>query len=142
MEIYTSLSGFVGSVFGEHYENSEGKDRLVRTVTLKNQSNTLIRSFQRALPPEVSGNDWKSLQLQGVQPTECVKSPNPDSSEVNQARGTKYGRKVKKHVKLNLLTTKDVYEWLSSSSKEKGFDNENGSTSPTNEEQCWLVSNE
>ncbi|GFS76517.1 integrase catalytic domain-containing protein [Nephila pilipes] len=97
-----------------------GKDGLVRTIKLKNQSSTLIRSLQSALPPEVSGNDWKSLQLQGVQPIECVKSPNPDSSEVNQARGPKYGRKVKKHVKLNLLTTRDVYEWLSSSSKTGG----------------------
>ncbi|GFU03709.1 integrase catalytic domain-containing protein [Nephila pilipes] len=85
-------------------------DGRVRTVKLKTQSSTLIRPFPRALQPEVSGNNWKSFQLHGVQPTECVKSPNPDSTEVNQARGTKYGRIVKKHVKLNLLTTRDAYE--------------------------------
>ncbi|GFT07148.1 integrase catalytic domain-containing protein [Nephila pilipes] len=32
----------------------------------------------------VNRNDWKSLQLQGFQPNESAKAPNPNSSEINK----------------------------------------------------------
>ncbi|GFS95530.1 integrase catalytic domain-containing protein [Nephila pilipes] len=87
-----------------------GKDGLMRIVKLKNQSNTLIRPIQRVFLPEVSENNWKCLQLQGVQPTDTAKSPKQDSSEVNQLLMTRYGRAIRKPTKLNMLIISDVFE--------------------------------
>ncbi|GFT94182.1 DUF5641 domain-containing protein [Nephila pilipes] len=87
-----------------------GKDRLVRTVKLNTQFSTLIRPIQRVFPLGVNENDWKSLQLQGVQRTESAKSPNPDSSEANKPVMTRYSRAIRKLTKLNMLTLSDVFE--------------------------------
>ncbi|GFT31972.1 hypothetical protein NPIL_266401 [Nephila pilipes] len=73
------------------------------------QFSTLIRPIQSVFPLE-NGNDWKSLQFQRVLQTESAKSPNADSSEVNQTLMTRYGSAIRKPTKLNLLIISDIFE--------------------------------
>ncbi|GFX70522.1 integrase catalytic domain-containing protein [Trichonephila clavipes] len=62
-----------------------GKDGLVRTVKLKTQSCTLIRSIQRVFPLEVSGNDITNPPLQKVQQTNLsVSCPNTDTLKATE----------------------------------------------------------
>ncbi|GFS47591.1 hypothetical protein NPIL_270991 [Nephila pilipes] len=78
----------------------------------------LIRPIQRRLSLEISRNDSKSLQLQGVEPTESAKSPNLYSSEGEDVAND------------------------STSPANKGEDVANDSTSPANEEQSLLTTDD
>ncbi|GFT56731.1 DUF4817 domain-containing protein [Nephila pilipes] len=83
--------------------DTEEREAFGDLVLHANSSNSTV--FQL----EVSGNVLKSLPLQKVQSTKSVKSPNPNSLEVNLPQMTRYGRAIKTPKKLNLVTLSDVF---------------------------------